>query len=89
MKISTSINQTFGRAFTTQELRSYDRVLSDARKELKLKDTEAIIFDFNVPSAKGENTAIGTTFSENSLKFVFPVSFIKLAPQLTCSDQFL
>ena len=74
MKINQCTHQSFGRAFTTQELRSYDKLLQDSRNELELKDTEAIIFDFNVPSKKGENTGIGTTLSNNSLKFV---SFLK------------
>ncbi len=75
MKISPSAyNHNFGRAFTTSEKKAYSALLRDTRKELDIKDTCAIVFDFNVPSKVGEDTAIGTTFSDSMKDFV---SFIK------------
>ena len=75
MKIAQSFNSyNFGRAFTTQEKKAYASLLKDSRKALDIKDTTAIVFDFNVPSKKGENTAIGTTWSESMDSFI---SFVK------------
>ncbi len=76
MKISYSAhnNYNFGRAFTTQEKSAYGALLQDARKELEIKDTSAIVFDFNVPSKEGEDTAIGTTWSDSMKSFI---SFVK------------
>lgn len=77
----------FGRAFTTQESKAYSRMLEDARSKLGIQDTTAIVFDFNVPSKKGENTAIGTTFSESMQGFISfikkmtGINSIQLAPQ--------
>ena len=87
MKIHNYTNQSFTRAFTTQELQSYDRLLRDSRKALGLKDTEAIIFDFNIPSSEGENIGIGTTWSNNAIGFVkflkrmLGITSIQLGPQ--------
>lgn len=75
MKITPSIcNHNFGRAFTTQEKKAYNKLLNDVKDALDIKDTTAIVFDFNVPSKKGANTAIGTTWSEEMKKFI---SFVK------------
>ena len=76
MKINSAIysNYNFGRAFTTQEKKAHSALLSDARKELEIKDTSAIVFDFNVPSKVGEDTAIGTTWSDAMKDFI---SFVK------------
>lgn len=75
MKISQSAyNYNFGRAFTTSEKKAYFDLLKDARKELDIKDTCAIVFDFNVPSKVGEDTSIGTTWSDSMKGFV---SFVK------------
>ncbi len=76
MKINSSAynNYNFGRAFTTQEKKAYASLLNDTRKELEIKDTSAIVFDFNVPSKIGENTAIGTTWSDSMKEFI---SFVK------------
>lgn len=76
MKINSAVysNYNFGRAFTTQEQKAYSALLSDARKELEIKDTSAIVFDFNVPSKVGEDTAIGTTWSDAMKDFI---SFVK------------
>ena len=61
--------QNFGRALTTEEKKSYLSLLRNAKKELNIQDTCAIVFDFNVPSETGSNTAIGTTWSESMKKF--------------------
>ena len=76
MKINSAAynNYNFGRAFTTQEKKAYSTLLADARKELEIKDTSAIVFDFNVPSKVGEDTAIGTTWSDAMKGFI---SFVK------------
>lgn len=75
MRISSSLyNYNFGRAFTTQEKKAYSKLLKDARAALDIKDTSAIVFDFNVPSKKGENTAIGTSWSDMMNDFI---SFVK------------
>ena len=64
----------FGRALTSDESKAYDRVIKDSKKELGIQDTTAIVFDFNVPSEKGYNLGIGTTFSDSMLNFT---SFVK------------
>ena len=66
--------QNFGRAFSTKEKADYVRLIQAAKKELDIKDTTAIVFDFNVPSEKGKNIGIGTSFSENMKPFM---SFVK------------
>ena len=88
MKIAQSYNNyNFGRAFTTQEKKAYSALLRDTRKTLDIQDTTAIIFDFNVPSKKGENTAIGSTWSESMNSFITfvkdmtGVTSIQLQPQ--------
>ena len=88
MKISKSAyNYNFGRAFTTQEKKAYSALLKDTRKELDIKDTCAIVFDFNVPSKVGEDTAIGTTWSESMkgfmtfVKDMTGITSIQLQPQ--------
>ena len=79
--------QNFGRALTTEEKKSYLSLLRDAKKELNIQDTCAIVFDFNVPSETGSNTAIGTTWSESMKKFtaflkdMIGINSIQLQPQ--------
>ena len=83
----TSNNQAFGRAFTTKEKQDYKKLISDARKELNIEDTSAIVFDFNVPSEKGFNPGIGTSFSDAMLEFtdflkdMVGINSIQLGPQ--------
>jgi 4-alpha-glucanotransferase len=75
MKINPIISaNNFGRAFTTTEKASYKKLVNDVKNELNINDTTAIVFDFNVPSEKGKNTGIGTTFSNEMLNFT---SFLK------------
>ncbi|MBQ9246569.1 4-alpha-glucanotransferase [bacterium] len=80
-------NYNFGRAFTTKEKEQYHSLLNDTKQELGIKDTTAIVFDFNVPSEKGYNTGIGTTFSESMKDFteflasVAGINSIQLQPQ--------
>ncbi len=80
-------NANFGRAFTTAEKKQYKEIINRAKKELNIQDTTAIIFDFNVPSEKGFNTGIGTTFSDSAyklgefLKTIAGINSIQLQPQ--------
>lgn len=66
----TNVNYNFGRALTTNEKKAYADLVKDAKEELGIKDTTAIVFDFNVPSEKGYNTGIGTTFSDSMAQFI-------------------
>lgn len=88
MRINNNINYTnFGRAFTTEEKKAYSKLLNDSKKELNIKDTTAIVFDFNVPSETGYNTGIGTTFSKSMNKFttflkgMAGITSVQLQPQ--------
>ncbi len=88
MKItSVSVQPKFGRALTSNEKNSYQKLINDAKKSLDIQDTNAIIFDFNVPSENGKNTAIGTTWSNSTnnfipfLKNMTGLNSIQLAPQ--------
>ena len=77
----------FGRAFTTSEKMAYKKLIQNSKKALDIKDTTAVIFDFNMPSIEGENPAIGTTFSDCSksfipfLKDITAITSIQLQPQ--------
>ena len=69
----------FKRAFSTVERKTLDKFQQEARKELGLAETGAIIFDFNVPSQLGKNYAIGTLNSvsaSNFIKFLKDISSI-------------
>ena len=88
MRITPNVcNPNFGRAFTTNEKKAYAELLKDAKKELNIQDTTAIVFDFNVPSEKGYNTGVGTTFSDSMQKFtsfvqsMTGISSIQVQPQ--------
>ena len=70
----SNLNHNFGRALTTQEKSAYKAFIQDAKKEANIQDTTAIVFDFNVPSEKGFNTGIGTSFSDSMQQFM---SFVK------------
>ena len=83
MKINSITYNTpvsFKRAFTTEEKKSWNKLRSDAAKELNLKETSAIIFDFNVPAKNGENIAMGTM---NSKSFAPFVDFLKANAGIT------
>ncbi|MCD7779336.1 MAG: 4-alpha-glucanotransferase [Candidatus Gastranaerophilales bacterium] len=85
-------SQNFGRAFTSKEKKDYSHLIKDSQKELELSDTTAIIFDFNVPSEKGYNTGIGTTFSDamknftKFLKSMTGITSVQLQPQGKITD---
>lgn len=87
IKTQGIVNLNFGRAFTTQERKEYAALVRDVEDVLEIKDTSAIIFDFNVPSEKGKNTAIGTTFSETMKPFIgfiqsmMAINSVQLQPQ--------
>ena len=89
MKISKNIPKypSFGRALTTKEKQAYKKLTNIVANSLGIKDTNAIIFDFSVPSSKNKNTGIGTTWSKTMSKFVhflkdmMGINSIQLAPQ--------
>lgn len=84
---STVYTPGFGRAFTTDEKQHYKQLIKDSQKALRLRDTTAIVFDFNVPSEKGYNIGIGSTFSDSMLNFtdfmqtMIGISSVQLEPQ--------
>lgn len=87
MKISGIQNTlSFGRALTSKETKEFEKVQSEARKQLGIDKTTATIFDFSVPSLKND-TGIGTSFSPEAqdlaalLKTMCGVNSIQLQPQ--------
>lgn len=88
MKINL-VNQipSFKRALSTNEQAKLQSLQKQARQELGVKETGAIIFDFNVPSTYGKNYAIGTMNSTSMpefvdfLKEVSSISKIQASPQ--------
>jgi len=87
MKINAISNTSFNRAFSTQERKTLDKIQEEARKELALEETSAIIFDFNVPSQTEYNYGIGTLNSSYApqfikfLKDISSISKIQTSPQ--------
>ncbi len=77
----------FGRAFTTEEKKEYKELIKTSRKALGLRDTSAIVFDFNVPSEEGFNLGIGSSYSESMLnltdfmKTMIGINSVQLSPQ--------
>lgn len=87
MKISAINSQySFGRALTTKETKEYNAVKKEAREQLGLDKTTAIIFDFSIPSGK-KDTGIGTGFSDEAQKMskflntMFDINSIQFQPQ--------
>ena len=75
MKVNKSSNNlTFKRAFTTKEKEKFSKAFEQARKQLKLEETSAIIFDFNSPSERNKNYGLS---SMNSSAFLPFIDFIK------------
>lgn len=70
MKINNISSLSFQRALSTKEKKEYSKLTADARKELGIEETGAIIFDFNAPSQKGRNIGIGTLNSASAEGFV-------------------
>ncbi len=87
MKLDRLQNLNFKRALSSKELESYKRAISTAKKELNIKDTTAIFFDFSLPQKEGENTSIGSSWSDcaqdftSFLKAMFDITSIQLEPQ--------
>lgn len=83
--INYSLN--FKRALSSKEQAKLQTLQNEARKELGVVETGAIIFDFNVPSAYGKNYAIGTMNSSLTpefikfLKDISSISRIQASPQ--------
>lgn len=67
-------NISFKRAFTTKEKEKYSKAMQDARSQLGLEETSAIVFDFNSPSNKNENYGLS---SMNSAAFIPFIHFVK------------
>lgn len=82
-----TFSPSFTRALSTKESVEYKKLEKEARDELGLDETSAVVFDFNVPSKKGQNWGIGTLNSlyagafVDFLKDVSSVSKIQAAPQ--------
>ena len=87
MKVCSNYNLNFGRAFTTKEKSDYKKLVADCKKELGIKDTTAITFDFNIPSENGKNTGIGSTWSNSMQTFMLflqdmvGINSIQMQPQ--------
>lgn len=83
--VNHSLN--FKRALSSKEQTKLQSLQNQARQELGIKETGAIIFDFNVPSIYGKNYAIGSMNSSsmpefaNFLKEVSSISKIQASPQ--------
>lgn len=75
----------FKRAYTQKEMKAYQKITTQARQKLGIKDTAAVIFDFNVPSKNGLNYGIGNLNSnENFIDFLQSmtgITRIQAAPQ--------
>ena len=87
MRISAIQNtSSFGRALNKKETKEFEKVQSQARKELGLDKTTATIFDFSFPSSQND-TGIGTSFSPEAqnlaglLKTMCGINSIQLQPQ--------
>ena len=80
MRITPLSSTNFTRAFSAKELEQLQKDELQARKELGLEETSAIIFDFNIPSKKGQNYGIGTLNSTSALPFV---DFLKSISQIS------
>ncbi len=87
MQIGGNNTLSFGRAFTKKEKEEYKKIISEARNELGVKNTSMVCFDVSVPSVKGENTGIGSSFSKNAVEFykfmsaMTGMNTIQLGPQ--------
>ena len=80
MRITPLSSTNFTRAFSTKELEKLQKDELQARKELGLEETSAIIFDFNTPSKKGQNYGMGTLNSTSAMPFV---DFLKSISQIS------
>lgn len=65
---TTSVS--FGRAFTSTEMKQWEKIQEEAKKALGLKETSMICFDSCMPEAENEDRGIGTSFSDSATKFV-------------------
>lgn len=92
MKIQNNNPVNFTRAFNSKEKAAYMQCISQAKKELGLKDTTAILFDYLVPSTKEKNIGIGSSFSKNAqtfvnfLKEICGINSLQLNPQGILKD---
>ncbi len=87
VKVSAINKQiSFGRALTTKETAEYKKAKQEARKQLELDKTTAVVFDFSTPSGK-RDTGIGTSVSDKAhemmgfLNAMCDINSIQLQPQ--------
>lgn len=73
-------NIGFKRALSTKEMKVYTKLCHSAGAELGLKDSAALIFDFNVPSLKNLNYGIGSLNSKAAFAFI---KFLKKISSIT------
>ncbi|MBR1617766.1 4-alpha-glucanotransferase, partial [bacterium] len=80
MKLNNIGQNSFQRAFTTHERKRVENLQLQARKELGIEETSAIIFGFNVPSMAGFNYGIGTLNSKSAIELI---NFLKTISQIS------
>lgn len=92
-----SSNISFSRALTSSEKESFKSITQKAKKELGVKNTRLIAFDFGMPAdvKKNIDTGIGSTWSKsgedyiNFVSMIAGINSIQLGPQgnLTKKDK--
>jgi len=87
MRINSANQFNFKRALSSKEQVKLQALQNQARSELGIKETGAIIFDFNVPSIYGKNYAIGTMNSLSMPKFVDFLKEVSSISKIQASPQ--
>ena len=67
-----SSNISFSRALTSSEKETFKQITKDAKKELGIKNTRLIAFDFGMPAdvKKDIDTGIGSTWSKSGEEYI-------------------
>lgn len=82
-----SHSTSFGRAYTTKEMKVQQELCNEAKRQLGTENTALIGFDFSMPSSGSRDTGIGTTFSKDSQEFfdfmkaVAGINALQVGPQ--------
>lgn len=79
----------FGRAFTSDERREFAKLTKEAKKELGIRNSRLIAFDFGMPASQKEglDTGIGSTWSKSGEDFLmfaktmFGINAVQLGPE--------